>query len=131
MILARVSPISSEVVRFAAVGLSATFVYFLSYNAVSYGTAASPIVANVVAFALSLTLSYFGHKHVTFRAGGGNAVYLPRFVAITLLLVLATSIISTVATSWLHLPSYMVAALVSVSYPLGSFFLNKFWVFGD
>jgi putative flippase GtrA len=68
---------------------------------------------------------------VTFRAVGRHAVYLPRFVAITAVLVLATSLLSVVGTTWLHLPPYMVAALVSVSYPVGSFFLNKFWVFGE
>jgi putative flippase GtrA len=131
MIVARTSLISSEVVRFAVVGLSATAIYFLAFNAVSYGTTASPVIANMVAFGLSLTVSYLGHKHVTFRAVGRHAVYLPRFVAITAVLVLATSLLSVVGTTWLHLPPYMVAALVSVSYPVGSFFLNKFWVFGE
>jgi putative flippase GtrA len=131
MIVARTSLISSEVVRFAVVGLSATAIYFLAFNAVSYGTTASPVIANMVAFGLSLTVSYLGHKHVTFRAVGRHAVYLPRFFAITAVLVLATSLLSVVGTTWLHLPPYMVAVLVSVSYPVGSFFLNKFWVFGE
>jgi putative flippase GtrA len=87
MIVARTSLISSEVVRFAVVGLSATAIYFLAFNAVSYGTTASPVIANMVAFGLSLTVSYLGHKHVTFRAVGRHAVYLPRFVAITAVLV--------------------------------------------
>ena len=122
---------TGEVARFAAVGLTATLVYFLTFNAVSYGTALSPAIANVAAFALSLAVSYLGHKHVTFRAGGRHSVYLPRFVATTAVLVAATSALSVAGTSWLDLPPYVVALIVSVTYPAGSFVLNKIWVFRE
>jgi|tagenome__1003787_1003787.scaffolds.fasta_scaffold20718716_2 putative flippase GtrA len=131
MIVARKPSISSEVLRFATVGLTATLVYFVAFNVVSYGTAFSPVIANIVAFGLSLAVSYLGHKHVTFRASGSHSVYLPKFFAITAVLVSATSVLSVAGTSWLQLPPYMVAFLVSASYPVGSFFLNKFWVFKE
>src|SRR4051794_486448 len=63
MIVARKPSISSEVLRFATVGLTATLVYFVAFNVVSYGTAFSPVIANIVAFGLSLAVSYLGHKH--------------------------------------------------------------------
>jgi len=127
--IAWVAPISTEVIRFALVGFVATTTYFVTFNAASYGVLASPAIANLVAFALSLAVSYLGHKHMTFKATGGHAAHLPKFLVITSLLVGATSALSVVGVSWLELPPFIAAGLVAVTYPTGSFFLNKYWVF--
>ena len=74
-----VAPISTEIIRFALVGFVATTTYFVTFNAASYGVLASPAIANLVAFALSLAVSYLGHKHMTFKATGGHAAHLPKF----------------------------------------------------
>jgi putative flippase GtrA len=113
--------------RFVIVGILATATYYGS--AVALGIALSPMTANVVAWAISVVVSYLGQNYFTFRAGGRHEVFAPRFALTTAILFLLSCAVTYFGSSVLKLAQPVVAAMVAVSYPAASFVLHMSWTF--
>jgi putative flippase GtrA len=120
-----------ELLVFGLVGASATVVY-MSVAIMVYAIppfAAHPASAAFVASVASVFWSYVGHHHFTFRRIGSHHVYLPRFVAIAVILS-AMAVCGTYLATQSFGVDYRLATLgVTISYPLASFALNRGWVF--
>ena len=85
-----------------------------------------PVVANWLAFAIALPVSYFGHSRITFSGAARKSVV--RFISSALLGALLNhlNVVCTIALglSWQYgLPGMLVIV------PGIMFMLNKFWVF--
>lgn len=57
-----------QLVKFAAVGLSALLVHFALVAWVLVPTGCAPLMANLYAFILAFVVSYCGHRALTFKA---------------------------------------------------------------
>jgi putative flippase GtrA len=120
-----------EIIVFGLVGATATAIYFgvaiVLYAIPPFDT--HPASAAFIASVASVLWSYAGHHHFTFRKTGSHHFYLPRFLAISIVL-------STMAVCGVYFAihsfgvDYQAAIFgVTVSYPLASFVLNREWVF--
>ena len=120
-----------ELLVFGLVGVTATAIYFVVaivlYAIPPFDT--HPASAAFLASVASVLWSYAGHHRFTFRKVGSHHLYLPRFVAISIILS-TMAVCGTYFTVHTFGVDYQVAILgVTVSYPLASFVLNRGWVF--
>ncbi len=118
---------AGTVARFIIVGIAATLTYYLS--AVAFGRSMAPMTANVLAWAISLVVSYLGQNYFTFRAGGRHRIFAARFAITTAVLFAMSCLITWVGDSVLNLAQPVVAGIVAVTYPAASFLLHMGWTF--
>lgn len=116
-----------QLVRFGIVGISATITYFCTGMALSYLTALHPLVVHVLAFLISLAVSYLGHAHFTFGVAGTR--YVIRYAIITGVLFAASSLLTVIQTQIFSLSSSLNVTIITFIYPIFSFLLHRFWTF--
>jgi len=118
-----------QLCRFGIVGLTAATVQFsLVVILVQYFQYA-PLVANVMAFMVSVQVSYWGHRMWTFNDTTSLHIEtLPKLLTLQLCNLLASEALFYLFLS-LHLP-YRLALLIVISIlPIFTFLFSKFWVF--
>ena len=117
-----------QLVRFGVVGVSAMAVHWLVVRLlVPAGLA--PLIANVLGFAISFNVSYFGHRSWTFATEAGHGSTFWRFLSVAL-----TSFALNEAMYFLLLRftglNYQVAlGIVLVAVAALTFVLSKTWAF--
>ncbi len=119
-----------KLVRFGVVGVAASITYYLASIALlSYSNV---FLAGIGGFAVGVLVSYFGHKHITFRVSDNTPTDRHSFIrfAFTALAALAYSQVVLYATSvYLNVPDWIALAIVVVTVPAFTFLLYQFWVF--
>lgn len=87
-----------------------------------------PLVANIIAFICAFNISFFGHRHLTFRKSKNSfRTALPRF-----LLVASTSFVLNEGLFYFFLkvlPYTVALVLVLILVSLITFILSKIWAF--
>ncbi|HEX6980809.1 MAG TPA: GtrA family protein [Alphaproteobacteria bacterium] len=125
----RVGP-GIQSLRFAAVGIAATLVHFLTVAVLIDGLG-FPIasVANVMGVVAGSSVSYFGNFFWTFRAEGRHVARVARFAIVYGLVFSLNGLIMLLATDIAGIP-YMIPLVVSLCVtPVLTFLLNRHWVF--
>ena len=122
-----------QYIRFGSVGLAATAVHVLAFVMLIELAATSPLLANFLAFALAVLVSFGGHRRWTFRAEAADLrdpkAALLKFILAALLGLTLNSSAVYLITELLDL-SYWYALLVMVGIvPLIVFLISKHWVF--
>lgn len=123
-------PSAPITLRFIVVGLAATATYAacaitLNRSLAEWGA----VTIHVIAFAVSLVVSYLGHHQFTFGLRGRHKFYLPRFVFVTACLLLASTAMTYVCDRVLQLDGTAIAVGVSIFYPVASYLANLLWTF--
>ena len=120
--------LGGEMLRFGMVGISATLVHVLVALAVEaiFGLPAG--LCNLAGFAAAVTLSFVGHLRFSFRRSGPGRPYLARFIALSLLSLGTSSLITAVATA---LGAGLAIAMLGVAgiVPLMSYLSARLWAF--
>ena len=120
----------TEILRFAGVGGVATLCHLIAAFAAFYAFGAAPQLANLTGFLAAVGISYIGNSRWTFSAEGPDAVFLPRFLTLSLLGLLVSASVTGVLTA-IGQP-YLVALLaVGISVPPMTYLGAKFFVFDD
>lgn len=118
-----------QVGRFAGVGALATLAHvsvaFLARELMSVG----PFMANIWGFACATLISYLGHFYWTFGAAAGHASSLFRFILLSILSLVCTTLIVQVTNGLLHWPFWISLAIILVTVPPANFLAGRFWVF--
>lgn len=119
-----------QVVRFVLVGGAAASTHLLVV-ALWVGLAqVPPLVANVLAFAVSFGVSYSGHAWLTFAQAHARGWRVAgRFFVVACASFAANELLYAVALHWLgwHYLWSLLAVLLLVA--VGTFVLSKFWAF--
>ena len=121
--------------RFGTVGIAAAAVHVLMFTASIELAGLAPLVANFVAFAVAVVVSFFGHFRWTFRghtAGDGwerQCAAFSRFVIVALTGFALNSLAVYVVVNLLAWPYYYAIILMIAAVPPLVFALNKFWAF--
>ncbi|GAA4249224.1 hypothetical protein GBZ26_26305 [Azospirillum formosense] len=121
-----------QALRFALVGVLATATYYLLTVGLADGWLAVRLpaaAANLVGFAASLALSYVGHHRFTFGKESRHGRYMPRFIAVSLVLAAFSTGAVHLATSVFGVPAALTAGAVALAYPPASYALNTLWAF--
>ncbi len=121
--------LGTQVVRFGAVGVTATVTHVLIVVALVESGLARPFWANVVAFSTALVVSYFGNHAWTFELRGGHRRHLPRFLVVALVGLALNQGIVYGAVDLLAWDYRIALAIVVTSVPAMTFLLNRYWAF--
>lgn len=119
-----------EALSFICVGVGALLTHWLVVILLVPLTGLHPLLANVVAFLVAFNVSYFGHRHLTFRASErSHRQTLPRFA-----MVAASSFALNEAMYWGLLNFTPLRYDIAMLLVLGSvavltYVLGKFWAF--
>ena len=117
------------VFRFLGVGMAATGTYLCSATILNVFTRLAPVTVTAIALAISVILSYIGHHRFTFRLAGNHAACFTRFLVVSAILYGTSSGLVYVSVEQLRIPVIYTVIMVTVLYPVGSFFLHSLWTF--
>ena len=127
-LLAHKSLLFGEAVRFGLVGLGATFLYIALFWLLDSELGLIPAVSATFASIISIVASYTGHYFFTFRHSGGHFRSMARFLAMSVTLIAANSVLVQFADRYFSFKSAPFIA-TCIFYPLASFLLNRTLVF--
>lgn len=125
----RLRALAGEGVRFALVGIGATFTYIVISFAAQW-LWGRPLVSSSLGYLGSVAVSYFGHAGFTFRSERPHLTTGPRFLTVSLAVFLCTNLIVVAVTGPLGQPFIVAAAIVVVSIPAFTWAMGRLWVFG-
>ena len=121
----------TALLRFGVSGAIATATHVILFASLVELLSVSAVAATSLAFCVSLLVSYGLNYHWTFAASGSHRVMLPRYATVaTLGLALNIAITYLIVDVGGYWYGYALMAVISIV-PLMSFFLSKFWAFGD
>lgn len=117
-----------QLAKFGLVGATATLIYAAVFSGAVEIFSIPPVIAVFIGFSLAVLVSFYGHRHLTFRAQGQPGQF-SKFVVVALTSlfanVLITYLVVNVFSLWY---GYAIAASV-VLVPGMTFLLSKIWVF--
>jgi putative flippase GtrA len=117
-----------RVVRFGIIGAFTTVGYVL-LALLGEASGIHVAVASLCAYLAMGTLSYFGHRHVTFESERPHREAASRFVAVTLFGLLLALAAPWLLCDRLGLPASIGVLTVAVLVPLTSYFGQSLFVF--
>jgi putative flippase GtrA len=118
-----------QMVRFAIVGGLATGLFLLCQYLFIGVLHLPTVVGTALSFAIGLPASYLGHHTLTFRRSGAHLHYGPRFLVVTAIMLLLSNGLAFVLIEMAGFNYLAASAGIGIVYPLGSFFLQRLWVF--
>lgn len=112
--------------RFALIGGAATFVHlFVSRIILFYQANVPELVVNSVAFAVAFFISFFGHRHFTFKVKGS----MIKFLSVSLLGFSINNTLLFYIVKTQLLSGWDAIFLSTLSVPILTYLLAKLWVF--
>lgn len=112
--------------RFGGVGVVATAVHLgVSGLAFLLWPDISPFVANLVAFLFAFQVSYYGHRHFTFRRKGSA----PRFFALALGGFAMNNGVLALLLELTPLDGFVTIVVATFTVPLLVYLAARFWAF--
>jgi len=131
----------TQFIKFSLVGVSNTLVSF-AVNVTTlfllrpYGIPVDYIIANIIAFALSVLWSYLLNSRFVFKPGeegkrSGIRILVRTYVAYGFTGIFLNNILSTVWIRIFHIEKF-VSPLLNIPFCVPvNFYLNKFWAYSD
>jgi putative flippase GtrA len=111
-------------------GIASTATYFaVSLMLIAPPVMLDPVLASAGAFGISLVVSYLGHHRYTFEREGRHGFYLPRFITVTVLLFVSSTLAMFIFTHVVATEPLYVTIAITLTYPIASYVLNLLWVF--
>ena len=117
--------------RFSLVGILATLTYFSLANGFIWLDVMPPAMASVVAYLMAIPVSFFGQSRFTFRVTSNTQGQFIRFCALNGCGLLISYGSVRLATDVLGVKPFWGTVVASVTVPLLSYFVMKFWVFNE
>jgi putative flippase GtrA len=123
-------PLFFQIMRFGVIGTVAAAIHFSIVVSLVEISLMSPLIANVIAFLFAFQVSYWGHRHWTFRGTTTqHQVAIPRLLLVATSNLIANQIIFFVFLELFKLP-YMLALFFTLTIlPVVTFTLGKWWIF--
>ncbi|WP_170605559.1 GtrA family protein [Ruegeria arenilitoris] len=122
----------AQLTRFASVGLFATLLHVLVAMLVRNLLSLDVQASNFAGFLAAVSVSYFGHAEMTFKATGSHQQQMVRFGLLAVLGLLLSSGITYVICEVMDTSFVVAMAIVAVVVPSVTFLVSKYWVFaGD
>lgn len=116
-----------QLIRFGCVGGAAMLVHLGVVSAL-VPAGMSPLVANVIAFAVAFQVSYVGHRRWTFEADGGRGTYF-RMLAVSLVSFALNEVMYAGLLRFTALDYRVSLLLVLAVVAVLTFAASRLWVF--
>jgi putative flippase GtrA len=124
-------PIGFRVLRFATIGIGATFLYAGLSLFLEEVFDLSSIGASITGYAIAASFSYLGHKYFTFLSAGEHREEVPRFVVTVLTGLGIATIAPFFFTYFLGLASWVAIAFTCIVIPATNLVVLDRWVFSN
>ena len=118
-----------QIARFAIVGGLATGLFMLCQYLFIGVLHLPTLLGTALSFAIGLPASYLGHHTLTFRRLGAHMYYGPRFLVVTAIMLILSNGLAFFMIEIAGFNYLAASAAIGITYPLGSFFLQRLWVF--
>jgi len=115
--------------RFLLVGVANTALGYAVIFACMYLAGLSPELSNAVGYLVALVVSYFLHRHFTFRSARRRNTEFVRFVIVFLIAYTANFIVLVVLVRGLGIHAALSQVVAGVVYVGTAYLLNKRYVF--
>ena len=124
--------LNHQSLKFLGVGLSNSIVSFVTFEASYRALESSPrrvFLAQAIGYSAGILWSFLWNRRFTFRTNGAMGGQLRRFVLLQASMLLATSILLSLAVDKLGLHRTMVWLVVMAIATVINFYLSKHWAF--
>jgi putative flippase GtrA len=119
-----------RVVRFLAVGVGATLLFFvLTYGLVSLGV--PPFAGAAIAYAVAFVIAYSAQRNWTFGGGHNHDRTLPRYFTLQAGCALGSGLLAHVAADKFQMSPLAMSMLTTATAGLVSYVASSLWVFAD
>jgi putative flippase GtrA len=116
-------------VRFVGVGVISTLTNFaMSFCLVGFFQVDVKI-ANAIAYMTGMAVSYFGHRHVTFKSQGSVVREGWKFVVMHGCNLALSTLVLTAMVDGFRINRYVALVVANVFVMISSFLVMQFWVF--
>lgn len=119
-----------QIFAFGCVGVVATVVHYSVALFFIEFVRINIFVANILGYAAAVLVSLFGHSVFTYKKKVNNHI-AQRFVIVSLSTLAVSQGVLFLLEFQLELNHQTALAIVVLSIPIVSFFLNKFWVYTE
>lgn len=121
----------ARIARFCTVGLLVTVTYASMAWTLTVAAQWPATAASLVAWACATSISYFGHRMVTFRSTGQHNIAVPRFSLMAGLSLSLVLIVPAILTDHLGLHPAIAIGIVSIAVPALSYVVMSRLIFSD
>lgn len=118
-----------RVVRFGAAGLVSTVCYLVLANALAWSAGMSPLLASVVAYLISLVVSYLLQSRFTFGLRKDSIEQMIRFLCTSAVGLGLCWVITFVNSEMLGWPFFVGSFMICILIPMFNYSLFHAWVF--
>lgn len=119
-----------QVFAFGCVGVLATAVHYCVALFLSESQLTSVYIANICGYLCAVLVSLYGHSIFTYKKKV-NVVVAQRFAIVSLSTLACSEVILYILQSALQINHRISLAIIVISIPVVSFFMNKFWVYSN
>lgn len=130
MELEKSKKLAIHISTFASVGLVSTFTYFVIANVLIIREIATPQICSVLAYLLSMVISYLGQKHLTFKAKEKNNGEKLRFSILSVAGIFISYFNLRLTDKMLAIDHIWGVIITCIEVPIMSYIVMKKWVFG-
>ena len=117
--------------RFSIVGVLATLTYFIAANIFTLLGLFTPKTASVFAYIIGMAVSFTGQSRFSFKVKNVKFIHLARYIILSILGLLVSYFSIELCETYFNIPVFWGTVFTSVSIPLLSFIMMKFWVFKE
>ncbi len=122
-------PLHRQIATFATVGVIATFVHVVVGVGLNRMAGASPLMANLIAFAAATCVTLFSNSRFTFKGHQDGASSFVKGLITVLIGLALNQLIVLAITGYAALPYEVALIAVVIIVPFATFLLFKFWAF--
>lgn len=122
---------SQSLVIFGAVGVAAAVVHLSVVWALVSQWSVPALLANPVGFFVAFWVSFFGHRHGSFKADEPHSIRraLPRFALVAVIGFIANELLYAALLAWTPLPYTVALFIVIAIVAVATYLSSRFWAF--
>lgn len=118
----------AQLARFGVVGVAAMGVHWVVVATI-VPLGLTPLIANIIGFAMAFNVSYFGHRNWTFASTQAHATTLSRFLGVAIASFVLNEAMYSLLLRFTALDYRIALLIVLVGVAAMTFVLSRFWAF--
>lgn len=122
------SETQKQLIPFAAVGIISTVVHILLVTIMVNFLSLKPLTANIIAYTVTVNISYLGHKYITFAGLEANkSLRLPHFLLISVTAFILNEFLYFLFLQYTRINYFFSLVIVIGLVAIFTFVASKWW----
>lgn len=123
-----ISETKKQLLPFAAVGILSTVIHIALVSVIVNLVLFKPLMANIIAYSLTVNISYLGHKYITFAGLDANkSLRLPHFLLISVTAFMLNEFLYFLFLHYTPINYFFSLIIVIGLVAIFTFFASKWW----